>query len=80
MSCGFERANVHDGALKRALRTLFHHFIGGRGKDFGDVAGTTPSDDVFGAAAGARDLSVGRWHVNFYVVADLKMCWRAIIV
>ncbi len=80
VACGFERADVHDGALKRALRALFHHFIGGSGKYFGDVAGTTPSNNVFGAAAGARDLSVGRWHVNFHFVANLKMCWRAVII
>ena len=80
VACGLERANVHYGALKCALRTFFHHFIGGSGENFGDVAWTTPGNDVFGAAAGSRDLSVGGWHVNFHFVTDLKMGGRAIIV
>ena len=80
MACGLERANIYDGALKRALRTLFHHFVGGSGKHLGDVAGATPGDDVFGAAAGSRDLSVGGWHINFNFVANDEMCWCAVIV
>ena len=80
VACGLERANVHDGALKCALRTFFHHFIGGSGKNFGDVAGTTPGNDVFGAAAGSRDLSVSGWRIYFYFVANVEMCWCAVII
>ncbi len=80
VACGFERANVHDCALKRALRTLLHHFVGGSGKHLVDVAGATPGDDVFGASSGSRDLSVGGWHIYFYFVANVEMCWCAVII
>ena len=43
---GAKGTDIDDGPLKNALGTFFLHFIGCRREDFGDAAGSTPSDDV----------------------------------
>ncbi len=43
---GAKGTDIYDGPLKNALGTFFLHFIGCRREDFGDAAGSAPSNDV----------------------------------
>ncbi len=49
---GAKGTDIDHGTLKSSLGTFFFHFIGGRRNDFGDAAGSAPSNDVVGSPSG----------------------------
>ncbi len=67
---GAERAGVDDGALKGASRTFLFHFVGGGREDLCDAAGSSPSYNVVGAAAGAEQLRVCRRYIDFHPIVE----------
>ncbi len=65
-------ACVDNGPLKFTSRTFLFHFVGGGRKDARDAAGSSPSNDVIGAASGSKKLRVSWGYVDFYPIIEGK--------
>ncbi len=75
-----EWACVDNCPLKFTSRTFLFHFVRGGRKDARGAAGSSPGNDVVGAASGSKKLRVSGRYVNFYAIVEGKSLRGAMLI